>query len=183
MRYDLAAGEQVSQVGIEPTTRGLKVPCSATELLAQALPRVYPKTVLSSTCGPLLVKEVAPSGKDHRQSVAVRSFDDLFVAHGAARLYDGLDTGVGQGLHAVGEGEEGVARGGGSFCSFAGLLHGYLRGIDPTHLTCSYTDRGPVSGENYCVALDHACYAPGENKVSHLLRRRTPFVDDFVLRV
>src|SRR5215203_5932403 len=32
-----SAEEQVSQVGIEPTTRGLKVPCSATELLAQAL--------------------------------------------------------------------------------------------------------------------------------------------------
>src|SRR5215208_5546504 len=27
----------VSQVGIEPTTRGLKVPCSATELLARTL--------------------------------------------------------------------------------------------------------------------------------------------------
>src|SRR5215210_9048244 len=32
-----SAEEQLSQVGIEPTTRGLKVPCSATELLAQAL--------------------------------------------------------------------------------------------------------------------------------------------------
>src|ERR671921_1428996 len=32
-----SAEEQVSQVGIEPTTRGLKVPCSATELLTQAL--------------------------------------------------------------------------------------------------------------------------------------------------
>src|SRR5919112_5857660 len=32
-----SAEEQVSQVGIEPTTRGLKVPCSTTELLAQAL--------------------------------------------------------------------------------------------------------------------------------------------------
>src|SRR5215212_1087162 len=44
-----STGEYVSQVGIEPTTRGLKVPCSATELLAQALPRVYSKTTLSST--------------------------------------------------------------------------------------------------------------------------------------
>ena len=30
-------------------TLDLKVPCSATELLAQALPRVYSKTALSST--------------------------------------------------------------------------------------------------------------------------------------
>ena len=34
----------MSQVGIEPTTRGLKVPCSTTELLAQALPDSTSKT-------------------------------------------------------------------------------------------------------------------------------------------
>ena len=32
----------MSQVGIEPTTRGLKVPCSATELLAPTLARILP---------------------------------------------------------------------------------------------------------------------------------------------
>jgi hypothetical protein len=37
----------VSQVGIEPTTRGLKVPCSTTELLAQALPDSTSKTLHS----------------------------------------------------------------------------------------------------------------------------------------
>ena len=36
---------------IMPDSRGLKVPCSTTELLAQALSRVYSKTTLSSTCG------------------------------------------------------------------------------------------------------------------------------------
>src|ERR687890_2225519 len=40
----LTTDEYVSQVGIEPTTRGLKVPCSTTELLAQALPDSTSKT-------------------------------------------------------------------------------------------------------------------------------------------
>src|SRR5918998_3494237 len=44
MKRVLAAEEYVSQVGIEPTTRGLKVPCSTTELLAQALPDSTSKT-------------------------------------------------------------------------------------------------------------------------------------------
>src|SRR5829696_1158762 len=160
----------------------IKVPCSTTELLAQALPRVYSKTTLSSTCGPL-VKEMAAPGKDHRKSLAVRRLDDLIVAHGAAGLYDGLYAGFGQGLHAVGEREEGVARGSGSLCSFVGFPHGYARGVDPAHLARSYTDRGPVLGEDYGVALHHAGYAPGEDQVSPLLRRRMCVGHDPVLRV
>src|SRR5215210_2764918 len=178
-----SAEEYVSQVGIEPTTRGLKVPCSTTELLAQALPRVYSKTNLSSTCGPPLVKEMAAPGKDHRKPLAVRRLDDLIVAYGATRLYDSLYAGFGQGLHAVSEREEGVARGGGSLCSFAGLPHGYPRGVDSAHLARSDTDRGPVLGEDYGVALDHAGDAPGEDQVSHLLRRRMRLCHDPVLRV
>ena len=89
----------------------------------------------------------------------------------------------GQGLHAVGEGEEGVARGGGSLCPLAGLLYCYPRGVDPAHLARSDTDCGPVLGEDYGVALDHAGYAPGEDQVSHLLRRRMRLGDDPVLRV
>src|ERR671919_2378353 len=99
--------------------RGLKVPCSTTELLAQALLRVYSKTNLTSTCGPPLVKEMAAPGKDHRKPLVVRRLDDLIVAYGAARLYDSFYAGIGQGLHAVGEREEGIARSGGSPCSFA----------------------------------------------------------------
>src|SRR5215212_4150782 len=129
------------------------------------------------------MQEMASPGKYHCDPVAVRSFDDLIVAYGAAGLYDGLYAGFGQGFHAVGEGEEGIACGGGSLCPFAGLLHGYPRGIDPAHLARSYSDRGPISGEDYGVALDHAGYAPGEDQVSHLLRRRTRLGDDPVLRV
>ncbi len=72
------------------------------------------------------MQEMTPPGKDHRELMAVGRLDNLIVAYGAAGLYDGLYAGFGQGLHAVGEGEEGVARGGGSPCSFAGFPHGYL---------------------------------------------------------
>src|SRR5215211_9054584 len=116
------------------------------------------------------MQKVAPPGKYHRNAITVRRLHDFVVAYGAAGLYDGLYSGSGQGLYAVGEGEEGVASGDGSTCPFSGFLHGYRRGVDPAHLACSYSDRGPVSGEDYGVALDHSGYAPGEDQVAHLLR-------------
>src|SRR5919107_4129300 len=129
------------------------------------------------------MQEMAPPGKDHREPVTVGRLDDLIVTYGATGLYDGLYAGFGEGLYTVGEGEEGVARGGGSLCSFAGFLYGYRRGIDPTHLARSYANRGPVFGEDDGVALDNAGDAPGEDQVSHLLRRRPRLGDDPVLRV
>src|SRR5215212_10418952 len=126
---------------------------------------------------------MTPSGKDHREPVTVRSFDNFVVAYGAAWLNDGRDPGFGERFYAVGEGEEGVARGGGALCPFAGFLYGYLRRVDPAHLARSYADRGPFSSQDYGVALDHTGYAPGEDKIFPLLRRRMCFGDDFVLRV
>ena len=46
----LSCSEMGERMGKIPTTRGLKVPCSTTELLAQALPKVYSITAPSSTC-------------------------------------------------------------------------------------------------------------------------------------
>ena len=89
---------------------------------------------------------MAPSGKDHREPVTVRSFDNFVVAYGATWLYDGSYAGFGELFYAVGEGEKGVARGGGALCSYAGFLYGYLRGVDPAHLAGSYADRGSFSG-------------------------------------
>ena len=48
--------EMSLETGIKRGTMELKVPCSTTELLAQALPRVYSKTTLSSTWGPPLMR-------------------------------------------------------------------------------------------------------------------------------
>src|ERR671916_2827752 len=93
----------VSREGIEPSTRGLKVPCSATELPARHHYKVYHEPRPS-------VQEVASPGEDHRRPALVRSPYDLLIPFGAARLYDGRDAGFGKRLHAVGEGEEGVAR-------------------------------------------------------------------------
>src|SRR5215211_7994156 len=119
------------------------------------------------------MQEMAPPGEDHRKAITVRGLHYLIVAYGAAGLYDGLYSGCSQGLHAVGEREEGVARGDGSTCPFSGFLHGYPRGVDPAHLARSYADRGPLLGQDYGVALDHAGHAPSEDQISHLLRRRT----------
>src|SRR5829696_1689932 len=129
------------------------------------------------------MQEMAAPGKDHRKPSVVRRLDDLIVAYGAAGLYDGPYACFGQGLHAVGEGEESVACGGGPSGPFAGLLYGYLRRVDPAHLPRSYADRGRVLGEDYSVALDHAGDAPGKDQIPHLLRRRTRLGDNPVLRI
>src|SRR5215218_3939856 len=126
---------------------------------------------------------MSPTSKDHRKPLPVRGLDNLVVAYGAAWLYDGCYASFGEGFYAVGEGEKGVARGGGALCSFAGFLYGYLRRVDPAHLACSHTYRGPFSGKDYGVALDHPSYAPGKDQVSHLLGRRTRFGNDLVLGV
>ena len=72
------------------------------------------------------MKEMTPPGKDHREPVAIGSLDDLVVAYGAAGLDDGRYAGLCQSLHAIGEGEEGVACGDGTMRLFAGLLYRYL---------------------------------------------------------
>src|SRR5215210_2737381 len=129
------------------------------------------------------MQKMTPPGEDHREPVAVRRLDYLIVADRTTGLYDGLYAGFGQRLHAVGEGEEGVARSGGPLCLLAGLLHGYCRGVDPAHLARSDADRGLVSGEDYGVAPYHAGDVPGEDQVLHLPQRRTRLGDDPVLRV
>ena len=77
-------------------------------------------------------------------------------------------TGFGQGLHAVGEGEEGVARGGGSPC----LSPAFFTAISEESTRLIWPAPTPTvarPGEDYGVALDHAGDAPGEDQVSHLL--------------
>ena len=129
------------------------------------------------------MQEMTPSGEDHRKPLAVRGFDDLVVAHGAAGLDDGGYAGFGQRLHAVGEGEEGVAGGDGPSRPLGGLLYRYLGGVDPAHLASPDTHRGPFPGEDYGVALYDTGHAPGEEEVFHLLLRRPRFGDHPVIGV
>src|SRR5687768_245372 len=109
------------------------------------------------------------SGEDHREAVAVGGLYDFVVADGASGLDDRAYSGVGQSLHTVGEREEGIAGSDGPVRLLAGLLYGYLRGVDPAHPARSDPDRGPVPGQDYRVTLDHAGHAPDEEQVIHLL--------------
>ena len=95
LAYYLAV-DMVIGTRIKGGTRGLKVPCSATELLAQAPPRVYPIRVSSSTLqATLLVKEMSVSGEDHCETVAVGGPYDFVVADGASGLDDRAYSGFG----------------------------------------------------------------------------------------
>jgi hypothetical protein len=72
------------------------------------------------SCGKLAagggsVAEVPDPGKNHGHSVAVGSFDNFLVPHGTPRLNDGGRACLGNLLHPVGEGEEGIGSGD---CSF-----------------------------------------------------------------
>ena len=90
----LAAGEQVSQVGIEPTTRGLKVPCSATELLAQALPDSTSKCLHSpeSPPFPIFCRVSLPISplEERRAGDGQRAKDQHFYIHRVV-YYHALD--------------------------------------------------------------------------------------------
>ena len=50
------------------------------------------------------------AGEHHGQAGVIGSGDDLVVALGAAGLDDRRRPGVGDGLHPIGEGKEGVGR-------------------------------------------------------------------------
>ena len=84
--------------------------------------------------------EVADAGKDHGHAKPVGCSDDLGVADRAAGLDDGGCTGIGDGFEAVGEREEGVGGGYGSFEREDGF-HGSEAGrVDPAHLAGSDAD-------------------------------------------
>ena len=53
--------------------------------------------------------EVAHTGKYHGDIVFVCRFDDFAVAHGTTRLDDGTYSRFSSSIHAVAEGEKGVA--------------------------------------------------------------------------
>ena len=59
----------------------------------------------------LPVTEVADPGEDHGDADFIGGCDNFGVADGATRLDDCRGTGLGDGLQAIGEGEEGVGGG------------------------------------------------------------------------
>ena len=82
----------------------------------------------------LAVAEVADAGKDHSDAQPVGGRDHFGVPDRAAGLDDGRCAGVGNGLQAVREREEGV-RGGDGAGQRKHRLHGAeARGVHPAHL-------------------------------------------------
>ena len=55
--------------------------------------------------------EVADAGEDHGHAQPVSGVDDILISYRSAGLDDGRGAGLGYGLQAVGEGEEGVGGG------------------------------------------------------------------------
>src|SRR4029453_6695871 len=84
------------------------------------------------------------------------------AAAAAAGLGDGPAAGRGQGLDAVGEGEEGVAAGGGAPGAVAGLGDGDPDRVDPALLAGADPDHAAVAGQDDRVRLDVGGHPPGE---------------------
>ncbi len=84
----------MSQEGIEPSTRGLKVPCSTTELLALFDEEFIKsaRALRSMGADTNLVQKMPASREDHRNAMLICRRDDFFVALRAARLYDRFDA-------------------------------------------------------------------------------------------
>ena len=77
---------------------------------------------------------MALAGEDHGGSEAIAGGDDLVVADRASGLEDGPDAGLDGGLHAVGEGEEGVGGQDGACDVVARLVDGHAHGVHAAHL-------------------------------------------------
>lgn len=71
--------------------------------------------------------EVAVASEDHGDAGGVGGGDDFFIAHGAAGLDAGGDTGIDGRLQTIGEGEHGIGGDDGSFeveTGFSGFPNG-----------------------------------------------------------
>src|SRR3954447_21355943 len=96
----------------------------------------------------LLVPEVAYSGKQHRDSEAVGSFNDLRITLRASGLDDGRGAGFGDFFDAVGKWEEGVGCGDSALqrelsfhgADFGGIDARHLPGADPDRLSVTSVD-------------------------------------------
>ena len=93
------------------------------------------------------------SGEDHGDPVLVRRGDDLIVPQRSAGLDDRGDSGRGDGVEAVTEREEGVARRR-SPGPPRRPLDGDLPGCDPVLLAPADADRHAPGGQHDGVGLD-----------------------------
>src|SRR4051794_40398380 len=112
------------------------------------------------------VEEVSRAGEVERDSGGAARLDRLVVAHRAARLHDGANTGVDEHARPIGEGEEGIARCDCALGAVAGAGHSEPAGVDAVDLAHPDTDRGLVVGEQYRVRFHRPARAPCELEVA-----------------
>jgi len=122
---------------------------------------------------PLLVPEVPHSCHHHRGAGRFGDGDHLGVAHRAARLGVGADTGLQTDLDRVGNGLKRVGAAGSALhCLGAmegdGLGHGLAGGVDPTRLTRAQADLHPILDQDDRVRDDATTEAPGEVQIAQL---------------
>src|SRR5436190_12014280 len=111
------------------------------------------------------MREMPGPGEVHRDAGLVRRLDGELVADRAARLDDGLDTGVDEDLRAVLEGEERVGGGHGSGGALPRAVDGEPARVDAVDLTHADADRRPSAGEQDRVGLRRATGLPREREV------------------
>ena len=91
--------------------------------------------------------------------------DHLVVADAAARLDHGGDPGVGRGVEAVAEREEGVARAHAAVGPAGGAVGGDAGRVEPVLLAGADAERLAVLGVDDRVAGDRGAHLPGEREV------------------
>ena len=119
------------------------------------------------------MEEVPSAGEVHRRPSRLRDRENLFIAHGTTWRHDVPDSRPKQDLQPVGEREERVRRGD---CPAHTILtrsgNGQACAIDAIHLPHPDSNRGSVTGDEDCVALDPAAGAPCKLKIGELIGTR-----------
>ena len=117
------------------------------------------------------MSEVASAREDHGDIVLGRRLDDLFIAHGAARLGYRLHPVGSRGVDSVAEGEKGVRTQGAACERQDGALGREAGGVHPAHLARAHAYRAVFIGHDDGVALHVARHAPSDSERFFLIRR------------
>src|SRR5438105_1227120 len=122
--------------------------------------------------------ELSLTRKNHRDPMLVRGGHHLGVAHRAARLDDGFNTGLRCLIDAIAEGKEGVGPDDsplGVMSRLLGFVNRHECRVDARHLTRADPDGHPATGEDDRVRLHRRHRAPRKQEILQLGGRRLAF--------